>query len=697
MKKTHKRLILISGISLLTSVTFAERNNRLEEVTVTATREAQSIKESSHSVGVISEETIEQVKPGHPSEVMGRVPGVHVNVTGGEGHMTAIRQPLSTSPLYLYLEDGIPTRSTGFFNHNALYEINVPQASRLEVSKGPGSALYGSDAIGAVVNAQTNPAPLQPEAMLDLETGGHGFRRFLFTGGNTTGDDGYRADLNLTHTDGWRKSTEYDRQSVTGRWDRTLQSGATLKTVITHSNIDQQTAGSSRLYREDFENNPTENYTPISYRKVEASRLSMAYEKETADSLINITPYLRSNTMELLPNWSLGYDPTVYETGHGSLGLQAKYRMDFSPMKTRLISGIDIDHSPGSREEKSIRTTKAGKVYTSYTEAETVYDYDVTFTSVSPYAHLELSPSSNWRVTAGLRYDHMEYDYDNKLSGGDIELFPFATQPTRKVTYRQLADTTVSYHNLSTKLGTSLQLSANDALYLAYREAFRAPSEGQIFRPGSSTNTTNLKPVKIANREIGLRGRHASWNYDLSVYSMVKRDDIITFEHANGPRETVNAGKTLHEGVELGIGVDISEQLSFDIAASYAEHRYENWVQKSTSKDYSGKEMPAAPRQIMSARLGYKPDFMNDGLVELEWDKLGRYWMDNDNTTQYEGHNLYNLRLNYPISKKLELYGRLMNLGDKRYATNAAVSSGQAQYAPGIPRTYYIGLSYQMF
>ena len=75
------------------------------------------------------------------------MPGVHVNVTGGEGHMTAIRQPITTSAVYIYLEDGIPTRSTGFYNHNVLYEINVPQLAGIEVSKGPGSALYGSDAM----------------------------------------------------------------------------------------------------------------------------------------------------------------------------------------------------------------------------------------------------------------------------------------------------------------------------------------------------------------------------------------------------------------------------------------------------------------------------------------------------------------------------------------------------------------------
>ncbi|MCK4705738.1 MAG: Plug domain-containing protein, partial [Gammaproteobacteria bacterium] len=122
----------------------------LGEITVTGTREKTLKAETPATVGTIDSEEIANVKPSHPSEIMSRIPGVHINVTGGEGHMTAIRQPLGTSALYLYLEDGIPTRSTGFFNHNALYEVNVPQAGGIEVNKGPGTALYGSDAIGGV-------------------------------------------------------------------------------------------------------------------------------------------------------------------------------------------------------------------------------------------------------------------------------------------------------------------------------------------------------------------------------------------------------------------------------------------------------------------------------------------------------------------------------------------------------------------
>lgn len=191
----------------------------LGEVTVTATREGQLVAETPASVSVIKDKALREVKPTHPSEIMGQAAGVWVNVTGGEGHQTAIRQPLTTNPVYLYLEDGIPTRSTGFFNHNALYEVNLPMAGGIEITKGPGSALYGSDAIGGVVNVLTRKPPTGPEAEASVEAGSYGWGRVLLTGGTAFGNHAVRADLNVSHTDGWRDKTAYDRQSGTLRWD----------------------------------------------------------------------------------------------------------------------------------------------------------------------------------------------------------------------------------------------------------------------------------------------------------------------------------------------------------------------------------------------------------------------------------------------------------------------------------------------
>lgn len=143
----------------------------LETIVVTASGSANTLGDTAASIGVISDAEIEAVNPTHAAELMNRIPGVNIVQLGssGSGVMAAIRQPMSTSPVYLYLENGVPTRAAGFFNHNALYEVNLSGANGVEIIKGPGSALYGSDAIGAVVNTLSGRPPKADKLSVNVE------------------------------------------------------------------------------------------------------------------------------------------------------------------------------------------------------------------------------------------------------------------------------------------------------------------------------------------------------------------------------------------------------------------------------------------------------------------------------------------------------------------------------------------------
>lgn len=694
-KKSGYFALGILTVSLSQAVYAAEEPQALDEVVVSGTREAQKKSETPATIDAIKGEDVRNAKASHPSEIMGRVPGVWVNITGGEGHQTAIRQPLTTSPVYAYLEDGIPVRATGFFNHNALYEVNMPQSGGIEVTKGPGSALYGSDAIGGVVNILSRRPPAAYEVEASGELGSYGWKRALLSGGNTFGANGVRADLNLTKTNGWRQATGYTRNSGSLRWDRALENDALLKVFATVSDIDQETAGSSTISLADYTNNPTVSYTPISLRKVSAARLSAAYEKETGNSLLSITPYVRDDSMDLLANWSLGYDPTIYNTYNKSFGLLAKYRTDYVPYRTRLIVGVDIDHSPGGRTEDSILTTKVGNVYTSYTVKNRLYDYKVTYQGVSPYVHGEMSPLPQLRLTGGLRYDDIEYDFHNNLPVAAIQATGSGTK-----WYGQSASTTTHYSHWSPKLGATYAISDSLNGFVAYNHAFRAPSEGQLFRPSATTSNVlaqqiaagnlALKPIKVDSFEIGMRGKsRAGITYEVSAYRMKKRDDVLTQKdplNGNAPVQT-NGGKTLHRGIEVGVGGEIASTLRLDVSYSYAKHEYDSWV--TNTANYTGKEMSMAPRVISNTRLSYSPASLQGGNVGVELVTLGSYWMDDANTTKYNGHDLLNLSGSYYLKKDVELFAKVRNVTDRRFAES---TSGINTYAPGLPRTVYVGI-----
>lgn len=687
----HKNILLLLG-----AATFPAQAEHLshdadmiaEEVSVTATREAQKISETPAAVNVIRAEEIAATRPAHPAEIMRKIPGVLINVTSGEGHQTSIRQPLTTDAVYLYLEDGIPTRSTGFFNHNALYEINLPQSNGIEVIKGPATALYGSDAIGGIVNVLSRPAPDAPEFEVNTEFGEHGWKRLLLTGGRGGETWGLRPSVNITHTDGWRDATGYDRRSFSLRWDQAVGEDATLKTLLSTSDIDQQSAGSTRLREVDYHNNPKLNYIPISYREVKAARLSSAYEKSLGDTLVSITPYLRYNEMEQLPNY-IGVPNRINLSRNYSVGLLAKVRRDFETMRTRLIAGVDVDRSPGSYFERkitpqSVTLASGAKQYTSYTLNGVNYDYDVTYTGVSPYLHGEFSPLERLRITAGLRYDRITYDYDNNLS-------TLATGSLRRP-----ASTEVDFSHLSPKLGATWQVSTTDSLYVSYAQGFRAPSEGQLFRQGASVNTVGLDPIEARSYEIGWRGRVGWLDYTAAVFDLEKDNDVLGFRDANGDTLAVNNGKTSHRGLEIGLSAALADNLRLNGAFSWTRHRYDEWIVNSTT-DFSGNEIESAPRALANISLDYAPGLLNGGKLGLEWMHVGHYRMDQANTPgeSYEGHDLFNMRGNYFVTREWEVYGRLMNIADRRYAEAAAYSATNGrEFAPGMPRTAYIGVVY---
>ena len=111
----------------------------------------------------------------------------------------------------------------------------------------------------------------------------------------------------------------------------------------------------------------------------------------------------------------LSFDPVTYESGHNSAGMAARVHREFADGRASVTAGADVDYSPGFREEYQINATRDGNIFTSYTRGNLIYDYDVTFIGTSPYVQLEAHPLSRLRLDAGLRYDHITYDYDNKL------------------------------------------------------------------------------------------------------------------------------------------------------------------------------------------------------------------------------------------------------------------------------------------
>ncbi len=665
----------------------------METMVVTATREAKDKSKLSESVGIIGSDQLELINPSHPAEALNRIAGVHINNLGGEGHMTAIRQPITTAGVYLFLEDGVPTRPTGYFNHNGLYEVNIPQSSRLEVTKGPASALYGSDAIGGVINSLTKAAPQSGEQELDinLEAGSHDWKRLLTSASTAINEhSGIRLDVNATESDGYRDESDYSRYSATLRYDNQFTDNWAVKLIGSYTDVDQ--SGVSSLEYDDYQNDDQKNrfHDDIGFREVNALRVSAEFSYQAnADQLWTITPFYRDNKMKMMPSWMVTYDPNIRDYQFQSYGALFKFRQNVLDGRGQVITGLDIDYTPSTYEEDDITVTQQGDIYTDFQTTGTQhYDFESNQLSLASYIHSEWQLAEQWRLNAGVRYDYFEVDYTDKLAGTAVD--------TRHL---RPDSQTLSYDEFSPKLGLVYKFHSDHNAYFSYRHAFRAPTIGNLFRPGSSLDSDQLEPVTSDSFEVGLRGALTKRiGYELAYYDMSIEDDIVSFVDGSD-RKITNAGETSHKGLELSLQGKFTDELAFTLATTYTRQEYEDFSYVfgfgpfAETRNFSGSDVGKAPKRTTNISLDYTPVYLPKARFSVEYEQLGSYYTDETNTAKYKGHELFNLRAHYDFTSSFAAYLRVMNLGDQRYSTYTSnqVGDPDISYRPGLPRSAYIG------
>ena len=667
------RFALLALLINLSSASYSQ-GLFLDEIVVTASKQEQSARDVASSIGSLTSEELNIISHVHINEALHRIPGVWISRGNGQEHLTAIRSPVLTGAgscgAFLMMQDGISLRSPGFCNVNELFESTSELAERIEVLKGPGSDVYGSNALHGAINIIT-PAVDPGLNRIRLEAGPYDYLRTRYS----VSSDSLRVDVSGTTDGGYKDNSGYDQQKLLIRHEH-----AKATTTLSYTNLNQETAGfisGDEVYKDSSQKK--DNPNPEAYRDARSFRLISTIQSQLGAGDITWKPYLRTVEMTFLQHFLPGQ--AIEENGHDSIGLQALWTGAASTLRV----GMDLEYTQAYLKETQPNITDGPPFLTATIPPGKHYDYDVDAQLIGLFARRDYSISDRLSITAGLRFQHTRYDYDNRMISGRTrdDGTPCGFGGCR---FNRPTDREDSFSDWSPKVGVIYDLSASQQVYGTLSRGFRAPQATELYRLQNNQNVTDIDPVELGAAEIGFRGSSEKVDYTVNVFAMEK--DNFIFRDTS--RMNIDGGKTSHRGIEMDLVFQLNEALSTRLAFTYARHKYEN-NPALVNQPIKGNDIDTAPETLGTMALDWQPT--EQLTVQLEWVHVGDYFEDPQNEHRYEGHDLFHLRANYQMSSITRMSARIMNLTDRDYAERADYSFGSDRYFVGTPTTLYLGLT----
>ena len=694
----YKTTFIVDTATYLT-IALTPSIQNLQQVIVSASRDKQERKDVPATVNTIPAQLIKETNPSQLNQLLNKIPGMIMKDLNNEQHMMAIRQPMTSRPYFLYLEDNLPIAPVGNFNHNQLIEVNMLGIRTIEVVKGPASSIYGSNAVGGTINFITLSPTAIPTAKVGLQINTTGYQRLEFFGGKYLTPKfglsvgGYMA----RQRNGWQTYSDFDKTSLSAKATYLINSKTDMTTYFTYNFLKTQTGGSIDslgFYSKKYLANNN-----FAYRKVNSIRGRVTMNHYWNESS-------KTNLSILIGNNSIGQNPryrikniSKYEASgqenedsYNNYSLIAQHLQSFKFLKSKLIAGVQTNFAPTEfwATYGNITRDSTTGYYTNYLKTDSLLaDYNTFLVGFGSYLQYEFNPVKNLKFVVGMRIDNLTYKFKNSLS---VQAFS------------GIPDTTINNFAFSPKIGITYDFGHSTGIYFNFSRGFSPPQTSDLF---FGTTVPVLKPAYFTNYEIG------AWTalfkeklyIDISLYRMIGKDEIISFRLPDNSTENRNSGKTLHQGIEYSLTYKPIDDIFFRIGGTFAVHKYLEYTvqekQKGELISYNGNYMPEAPKVIMNAELTLKPRFMKGFRTSLEWQYIGPWYKDdannyryNDKTFLFKGVSLLNLRTAYNF-RGFEIYCNILNLSNELYANSVTRGTNNIDnFAAGAPRTFTFGFLY---
>ena len=561
------------------------------------------------------------------------------------------------------LQDGVPLNLA---DGSGDFQAVEPLASRyVEVWRGANALQYGAANLGGAVNFVSRSGRDDPGFKLRGEAGSYGYLRAQADYA-AAGDvfDGV-ASLGEFHLDGFRAHSQQETQRFFGNLGWRMSAQAESRFFATVVKTDSELPGA--LTRAEMERDPRQA-DPVAVKGDQHRNFDLA-------RIANLTRVSLGAARELEAGVYYAYKSLfhpiyqVLEQRSGDVGASLRY--------------VD-DRAWGGRDNRLVlgTTLQRGEID------------DDRFLNVNGDKGARSGQSEQTAVTNAVfgEIQHAVLPDTKAIIGGQ---YAWATRRYKDLYFADKVDNSfdADYGHFSPKLGLLHELTSTVQLYANWSKSFEPPSFGEL---AGGPNVTQVDAQRASTLEVGTRGRWArpglSVDWDASLYAARVRDELLALSDANGnPLGTVNADRTQHEGLELGLEARVAEH--WRVRAKLLANRY----RFDADPVYGDKRLAGVPDRSGSVELLYTGagGFYVGPVVQ----GASATWVDHANTVRAPGYGLLGFKIGQRPEKGLAWFVEGRNLLDRTYAaTTGVVADAKGmdlrQFYPGDGVAFYAGLEY---
>jgi len=602
-------------------------------------------------------------------EPLNRLPGVYVQnrYNPAQGERLSIRGFGARANFGIrgvrVLVDDLPlTLPDG---QTALEGLDLALAERIEVIRGPASALYGN-AAGGVVRIDTRE-PGANALAIGASAGSDAFRELRLDGERARTDWSGLAALALQRHDGYRDHSEARKRMFYGKLRRAF-GAAELTGIVNIVDTEFQDPGglTAAEVRDRRRQAAPRNLSFDAGEETTQGRFGLIWSQSYGeDRELRLRLFAgRREFTNRLPFQDGGQ--VELDRRFGGLGGQYLHDARLWGRPLRLTLGADLELQRDDRRNYDNLDGRRGAL---------ALDQNENVDALGVFGQVEWQAAERWAITLGTRWDRNRIEVEDRFrADGDDS-------------GRRTLD------DLSYQAGATYALSARQRLYASLGTAFETPTTTELANPNGGGFNPTLNSQRARNLELGLKGEWPRLRYELSAFRTEVDDELVPYqlEGQAGRNYYRNAGRSRRQGVELSADWRFAPDWRLSAAYTEADYRFRNYVVDGV--DLGGKRLPGIPRRQLFVELGYDTERRYAALNLLATDDL---YADDANTVAVDGYLLANLRLGLRRSLgalRAELYAGVNNLLDEDYIANVRINAtGNRYFEPAPGRNYYAGV-----